>query len=304
MTQTPTFAFNKNTFAWAVDMAWDFKKNLFDCIAGLATETEQDRIDFKKLEQIVSESATKQKTATEKDSAYTYLARVALHCRQNPDSPHTKAFIEFWKTLYALFPTQNHPFESDSEFKCLLSVKDMFESTKAVYYIMHAFAYNTKFAREADYKRAMMLLINNPDATVADLMSALDICGDKKEEQIAVAIVEKCYNKVVALEKMPAEFRDNRLSGNQACDTKHKYKIKSICLDGLRAVRILLNIRAKYAMDMMDMKRFFDAAIERASEKPQNAEQPKVQMPDINDLSQFPNYARVLQSVKEAEKKR
>ena len=301
MTQTPTFAFNKNTFAWAVDMAWDFKKNLFDCVAGLAEETKQDSIEFGKLEQIVSESAAKQKTTTEKDSAHIYLARLVLHCKQNPDSPHAKAFVELWKTLYALFPTQNHPFESDSAFKCLLSVKDIFGSAKAVYYIMHAFAYNTDFAREADYKRAMMLLINNPDATVADLMSALDICGDKKEEQIAVAIAEKCYNKVVALEKTPVEFRDNRPSGNQACDTKHKYKIKSTCLDGLYAVRIMLNINPKYAMSM---KKLFDAAIERASEKTQNTEQPKVQMPDINDLSQFPNYSRVLQSVKEAEKKR
>lgn len=301
MTQTPKFAFtfNKNTFAWAVDMAWDFKKNLFDCVAGFAEETKQDSIEFEKLKQIVSESATKQKTSTEKDSAHTYLARAVLHCRQNPNSPDAKAFVELWKLLYTLFPTKNHPFESESAFKSLLAVRESFESTKAVYYIMHAFAYNTNFTREADYKRALMLLINNPEATVADLMSALDVCGDKKEEQIAVAIVEKCYNKVVAMEKMPAEFRDNRPSGNKACDTRHKYKIKSICLDGLRAVRILLNIRAKYAMDM---KKFFDDAIARASEQPQNTEQPKVQMPDINDLSQFPNYARVLNMVKETEK--
>lgn len=302
MTQTPNFVFNKNTFAWAVDAAWDFKKNLFDCVAGLAEETKQDSDDFEKVEKIVSESSAKNKIMTEKDSAQMYLAKLVIHCKQSPGSPHTKAFVELWKTLYVLFPTQNHPFESDSAFKCLLSAKDMFESTKAVYYIMHAFAYNTKFAREADYKRAMMLLINNPNATVADLMSALDICGDKKEEQIAVAIVEKCYNKVVALEKMPAAFRDNRLSGNKAYDTRYTYKIKSICLDGIRAVRILLNIRPKY--DAMDMKKFFEAAIERASEQAKKAEKPKVQMPDINDLSQFPNYAGVLQSVKEAENKR
>lgn len=294
MTQTPDFVFNKNTFAWAVNMAWDFKKHLFDCIAGLREETEADRNAFQKLEGIIANSAIIQKSNIEKDAANLYLSRLVVYCHQNPDSPQTKAFVEVWKSIYLLFPNRKRPLDSVSAFKCLLTVKDLFESEKAQYYIMHAFAHNTDFARPEDYKRALTLLAKNDKATVADLMAVLDVRSDKDEE-ISRAVVEKCYAKVVELEKMPEAFRDNRASGDKEYDTKHKYKIKSICLDALRAVKILININPKYAMDMKD---FFDKAKERVKAKP------KVEMPDINDLSQFPNYARVLESVKESEKQK
>ncbi len=292
MTQTPDFVFNKNTFAWAVNMAWDFKKHLFDCIAGLRKETESDRNAFQKLEGIIANSAIIQKSNIEKDAAALYLSRLAVHCHKNPDSPHTKAFVELWKSIYLLFPNRKRPLESVPAFKCLLSVKDLFESAKAQYYIMHAFVHNNDFARPEDYKRALTLLANNDNATVADLMAVLDVRSDM-DEKILRAVVEKCYAKVIELEKKPVAFRDNRKSGDKEYDTKYAYKINSICSDGLLAAKILVNINLKYAVDMMT---FFEKAQERVKAKP------KVDMPDIDDLSQFPNYARVLRSVKESEK--
>lgn len=297
MTQTPNFVFNKNTFAWAVDVAWDFKKNLFDCVAGLAKETKQDSDDFEKVEQIVSESSAKNKIMTEKDSAQMYLAKLVIHCKQSPGSPHTKAFVELWKSIYLLFPNRKRPLESVAAFKCLLSVQDMFESAKAVYYIMHAFAHNTDFAHPEDYKRALTLLSKNDNVTVADLMAVLDVRSDM-DEKILRAVVEKCYAKVIELEKKPVAFRDNRKSGDKEYDTKYAYKIKSICSDGLKAAKILININLKYAVDMMT---FFEKAQERVKAKPAE-DKPEIVMPDINDLSQFPHYAGVLQSVKEAKR--
>jgi len=292
MTQTPDFVFNKNTFAWAVNVAWDFKKHLFDCIAGLRKETESDKVAFQKLENIIADAGAIQKSNIEKDTATLYLSRLAVHCHKYPDSPQTKAFVELWKSIYLLFPNRKRPLESVPAFKCLLSVKDLFESAKAQYYIMHAFAHNNDFARPEDYKRALTLLANNDNATVADLMAVLDVRSDM-DEKILRAAVEKCYAKVIELEKKPVAFRDNRKSGDKEYDTKYAYKIKTICLDGLRAAKILVNINPKYAVDMMT---FFEKAQERVKAKP------KVEMPDIDDLSQFPNYARVLQSVKESEK--
>ena len=294
MTQTPDFVFNKNTFAWAVNMAWDFKKHLFDCIAGLRKETESDRNAFQKLENFIADAGAIQKSNIEKDTATLYLSRLAIHCYKNPNSPQTKAFVELWKSIYLLFPNRKRPLESVSAFKCLLSVKDLFESAKAQYYIMHAFAHNNDFARPEDYKRALTLLANNDNATVADLMAVLDVRSDM-DEKILRAVVEKCYAKVIELEKKPVAFRDNRKSGDKEYDTKYAYKIKSICSDGLKAAKILININLKYAVDMMT---FFEKAQERVKAKP------KIEMPDINDLSQFPNYARVLESVKESEKQK
>jgi hypothetical protein len=300
MTQTPTFAFNKNTFAWAIDIAWDFKKHLFDCIAGLREETESDRNAFQKLEGIIANSAIIQKSNIEKDAATLYLSRLVLYCHKNPNSPQTKAFVEVWKSIYLLFPNRKRPLESVAAFKCLLSVQDLFESKKAQYYIMHAFANYTNFERQADKMRALTTLaLNNEHATVADLMAVLDLRSDM-DEKIARAIVEKCHKKVVEMEKMPVEFRDKRSSGDKEYNTKYAYKIKNICSNGMDAVRILMNICPKYAIDKKD---FFTKAMERAKTKPAE-DKPEIVMPDINDLSQFPNYSRVLQSVKEAEKKR
>lgn len=292
MTQTPDFVFNKNTFAWAVNMAWDFKKHLFDCIAGLRKETESDKVAFQKLETVIAEAGAIQKSNIEKDAAALYLSRLAVHCHKNPDSPHTKAFVELWKSIYLLFPNRKRPLESAPAFKCLLSVKDLFESTKAQYYIMHAFAHNNDFARPEDYKRALTLLANNSNATVADLMAVLDVRSDM-DEKILRAVVDKCYAKITELEKKPIAFRDNRASGDKEYDTQYAYKIKTICSDGLQAAKILVNINPRYAMDMM---MFFENAKERAKAKP------KLEMPDINDLSQLSNCARLVQSVKESEK--
>ncbi len=292
MIQTPDFVFNKNTFAWAVSMAWDFKKYLFDCFVGLREETENDKAAFLKLENIVADAGAIQKSNIEKDMATLYLSRLAVHCHKNPDSPQTKAFVELWKSIYLLFPNRKRPLESVPAFKCLLSVQDLFESTKAQYYIMHAFAHNNEFACPEDYKRALTLLANNSNATVADLMAVLDVRSDM-DEKILRAVVDKCYAKVVELEKTPVAFRDNRPSGDKEYDTKYAYKIKTICSDGLKAAKILINISPRYAVDM---KKFFEKAQERVKAKP------KVEMPDINDLSQFPNYPRVVQSVKESEK--
>lgn len=276
-------------------MAWDFKKYLFDCFVGLRQETENDKVAFQKLENFIADANIIQKSNIEKDAATLYLSKLALHCHKNPDSPQTKAFVEMWKSICLLFPNKKRPFDSVSAFKCLLTVKDLFESKKAQYYIMYAFAHNTDFAHPEDYKRALTLLATKNDkATVADLMAVLDVRSDKDEE-ISRAVVEKCYAKVVELEKMPEAFRDNRASGDKEYDTKYAHKIKSVCLDGLRAIKILININPKYAMDM---KMFFDKAMERVKTKP------KIEMPDINDLSQFPNYARVLESVKESEKQK
>jgi len=304
MTQTPDFLFNKNTFAWAVNMAWDFKKHLFDCIAGIKKETESDKNTFQKLENNITDSAAiqktniekdsaTQKTNIEKDSATLYLSRLAVYCHKNPNSPQTKAFVEVWKSIYLLFPNRARPLDSVSAFKTLLAVKDLFESKKAQYYIMHAFAHNTDFARPEDYKRALTLLANNDNATVVDLMGVLDVRSDM-DEKILRMIVEKCYNAIIELENMPVNFRNNRPSGNKDYDTKYAYKIYSICSDALRAIKILININPKYAMDM---KIFFNKAMENVKAKP------KVEMPDINDLSQFPNCARFLQSVKANESK-
>ena len=292
MTQTPDITFNKKTFAWAIDVAWDFKKDLFDCIAGLKPETEIDKRALDDLAKFVDGKTQNRKLGTEKDSATWYLANLVIFCKHNPNSQKTKAFVELWKQIYLLFPTKNRPIESVPAFKCLLTVKDVFESTKAQYYIMHAFAYYTDFGRQADKTRALTALVNNENATVADLMGVLEVRSDM-DERIARAIVEKCHRKVVELEKLPAELRDNRPSSDKAYDTRHTYKIKSACLDGIHAVRILLNICPKYAVEMKD---FFEKALDRATVKP------KVVMPDINDLTQFPNYARVLNLVKEEEK--
>ncbi len=294
MTQTPDFVFNKNTFAWAVNMAWDFEKHLFDCIAGLRKETESDKLAFQKLETVIADANAKQKLNIEKDSANLYLSRLAVHCHKNPDSQQTKAFVELWKLIFPLFPNKQRPLESVSAFKCLLTtVKDLFESKKAQYYIMHAFAHNNNFERPEDYKRALTLLATkNDNATIADLMAVLDVRSDKDEE-ILRAVVEKCYAKVVELEKVPAAFRDNRKSGDADYKTKYAYKVKSFCLDALRAIRMLNNISPRYAMNMKD---FFEKAMERAKAKP------KIEMPDINDLSQFPRHAAVLQSVRDSDK--
>lgn len=299
MTQTPIFMFNKKVFAWAVDTAWDFKMDLFDYIARIKPGTGREKLAFQKLETIVSGRTAIVKSNIEKDSANLYLATLALYCYKNPDSLQTKAFIDLWKSIYLLFPNKQRALEPVPAFKCLLTVKDLFASTKAQYYIMHAFAYNTSFTRQDDYKRALTLLVNNPNATVTDLKAVLDV-RDDMDEKIARAIVEKCYSKVVELEKKPEKMRNNRPSGNKDYSTKYAYKIKSICQDGILATRILLNINLKYAMEM---KTFFEKAMERAKTKPVEDE-PKVVMPDINDLTQFPNYARLLSQVKEQERKK
>ena len=292
MTQTPDIEFKKNVFAWAMDVAWDFKKDLFDCIAGLKPETEADKRALDDLVKIINDKKALNKSSVERDAAVYYLTRLVMYCKQNPDSPKTKDVIDLWKAICLLFPTKQRPLESVAAFKCLLTVKDLFESPMAQYYIMHAFAHHTIFERQADKTRALTALANNEHATVADLMVVLDLRSDM-DERIARAIVEKCHKKVVELEKLPAELRDNRPSSDKAYDTRHTYKIKSACLDGIHAVRILLNICPKYAVEMKD---FFEKAMDRAAVKP------KVVMPDINDLTQFPNYARVLNLVKEEEK--
>ena len=123
-------------------------------------------------------------------------------------------------------------------------------------------------------------MANNINATVPDLWIVLDV-RDDIDEKIAFAIIEKCYAKVVELENKPAEFRNNRPSGNKEFPTRHAYQINSICADGIRATNIMMNINPKYAMEK---KKFFNEAIKRAAEQ----SKPKVVMPDINDLSQFP----------------
>lgn len=286
MTQTPDFVFNKNTFAWAVNMAWDFKKHLFDCIVGLRKENESDKRAFQKLESVIADANAIQKSNIEKDAATLYLSRLAIYCHQTPDSQQTKAFVEMWKSICLLFPNKKRPFDSVSAFKCLLTVKDLFESKKAQYYIMYAFAHNTDFARPEDYKRALTLLANNDNATVADLMNVLDVRSDM-DEKILRRIVEKCYTQITELEKMPVAFRDNRPCGDEDGETRYTYKIKSICSDGLHAARVLFNISPRYANEMKD---FFEKAKERAKAKPKEQET-KVQ-----------SRALVLRSVKEAEK--
>ena len=298
MTQTPDVEFNKNTFAWAIDIAWDFKKDLFDCIAGLKPETKEDKRAFGGLAKIINDKKPVKGLNVEKDAANFYLARFVLYCKHNPNSPKTKAFVDLWKAIYLLFPTKQRPLESVPAFKCLLTVKDLFESPMAQYYIMHAFANYTNFERQADKMRALTTLaLNNEHATVADLMAVLDLRSDM-DEKIARAIVEKCHKKVVEMEKMPVEFRDKRSSGDKEYNTKYAYKIKNICSNGMDAVRILMNICPKYAIDKKD---FFTKAMERAKTKPAE-DKPEIVMPDINDLTQFPNYARVLNLVKEEEK--
>ena len=298
MTQTPTYVFRKNTFAWAVDMARDFKKQLFDCVAGLATETAQDKAAFAELEQMISnEKQQKVKKLTgEKDSAYLYLANTVIFCRNNPDSPQTKAFVELWKSLCLLFPTTKRPVETFVDaFKSVGVVKDLFESTKAQYYILHAFANHNHFSRQADFARALTVVANNEHATVVDLFAVLEERSDI-DEKIATAIVEKCCQKIEKLQKIPVAFRDNRMSGNKVYDTRYSYQMKSICLDGKRATRILLGLSSKYAIEK---QKFFNDTLEKLTkEMAEHAE--KAKMPDINDLSQFPHYATLLKQAKEA----
>ena len=128
---------------------------------------------------------------------------------------------------------------------------------------------------------------------MADLFAVLDARSDI-DEKIASAIVEKCCQKIKKLQKMPGAFRDNRMSGNKLYDIRYSYQIKSICMDGMRATRILLGLRPKYAIEM---QRFFEETLDKLLEEmTEHAE--KVSMPDINDLSQFPRYAMLLKQVK------
>lgn len=277
MTQTPNFVFNKNTFAWALDMAWDFKKDLFDCIAGFREMTDNDKKILTNLEKLVSV-----KEYSERDAANAYLARAAIFCANNPNSPQTKSLIELWQSVYFLFPNKKRPLDSVSAFKCLLGVKDLFQSTKAQYYIMHAFANHTECLRTSDKVRALTMLANNKHATVADLNALLKMRYDM-DSKIATKIVEQCYAKIIEMEKLPVEFRNNRPSGNKDYATKYAYKVKCICEDALDAIKILLNINPRYAIEK---KKFFDDAIVQAKTKYET----KIEMPDINDLFQFPRH--------------
>ena len=297
MTQTPKYVFNKNTFAWAVDTAWDFKKYLFDYVAGINSQVDCAE-NFAELENFISDANKSKKKKDEKDSAYLYLANTVIFCKNNPDSPQAKAFTETWKQLHVLFPTLYRPIERfDEAFKTAVTLKDLFTSTKAQYYILHAFANYNEFSKESDKKRALTLIYNNEHATVADLRAILEI-RDDMDEKIATAIVEKCKQKIEFLQKIPSGLRDNRMSGNKTFDTKYSYKIKSICLDGRDAARMLLGPRAKYAIEMMT---FFKQILDKLTEE--SAERAKApEMPDINDLSKYPNYASVLQAVKAEEK--
>jgi len=300
MTRTPDYTFNKNSFAWAIDMAWDFKKELFDCVAGLKNVTAKDKTKFENLKSIISRIKASHKTNTEKDSAFLYLAQTVIYCAEHPESSQTKAFTELWKALYLLFPTEYRQTESfDAAFKSLAVLKDLFESTKAQYYILHAFARHNNFSQQSDYKRALTLVANNECATIVDLFAVLDVRIDM-DEKIATAVIEKCKQKIEQLQKVPVELRDNRMSGNKTYNTRYAYMMKNICSYGRRASRMLSGLKAKYAIEMMA---FFDKMLAQLAEE--SAENTKVEkVPNINDLSQYPNYAKLLQSVKESDKNR
>lgn len=92
-------------------MAWDFKKDLFDCIAGFRQITERDKTKIQNLKNKISMIAASSKTSTEKDAAFLYLARTAIFCIEHPDSPQTKAFIDLWKSVYLLFPNNKRPLD-------------------------------------------------------------------------------------------------------------------------------------------------------------------------------------------------
>lgn len=97
------------------------------------------------------------------------------------------------------------------------------------------------------------------------------------------------------MQKVPVALRDNRMSGNKTYNTRYSYMVKNICLDGIRATRILLGLKAKY---VVEMKAFFDKVLEELPQE--SVDDTKAEkMPDINDLSQYPNYARLLKQVKE-----
>lgn len=227
-----------------------------------------------------------------------YLHQVVFFAKKNPDAPQTKALIDLWKAIYTLFPHKDRPLDSVAGFAVFGELKNILPDTKAQYYALHAFAHNAGLTKEADIKRALTVLAKNENSTVVDLKELLIVRNDM-DDKIARDIITKSEQKLEQLQKLPESKRDNRLSGEKGGLTKYETAVKKVCEDGIYAADILMSLEAKVALDA---KHKFKKVINEITQKKTVVElKPGETMPDIDDLSQFPHYAKLLQQVKEQE---
>ena len=303
MTQTPTFVFDKTKFVKALDSVWDFDKIVFDCIAGLRPEDTKAKKAFQDIETVMHDTKkfvdlwrVQHRADFIEDKLY--LHQVVFFAKKNPDAPQTKALIDLWKAIYALFPHKNRPLDSVAGFAVFGELKNILPDTRAQYYALHAFAHNAGLTKESDIKRALTVLAKNENSTVVDLKELLNVRGDM-DDKIARDIIAKSEQKLEQLQKMPESKRDNRLSGEQGGLTKYETAVKKVCEDGIDAANILMSLEAKVALDA---KHKFKKVIDEITKKKTVVDlKPGETMPDINDLLQFPHYAKLLKQVKEQE---
>ncbi len=302
MTQTPTFVFDKTKFLKALDSVWDFNKILFDCIAGICPEDTKAKMAFQDVETVMHDVKKfaelwrlQHKADLTEDKLY--LHQVVFFAKKNPEAPQTKALIDLWKAIYTLFPHKDRPLDSVAGFAVFGELKNILPDTKAQYYALHAFAHNAGLTKEADIKRALTVLAKNENSTIVDLKEVLNV-RDDMDDKIAREIIAKSEQKLEQLQKLPESKRDNRLSGEKGGLTK--YEIAKVCEDGIFAADILMSLEAKVALDAK--QKFKKVINEITQEKTVVELKPGETMPDIDDLSQFPHYAKLLQQVKEQEK--
>lgn len=302
MTQTPQFVFDRIKFVKALDSVWDFNKSLFDCIAGICPEDTKAKMAFQDVETVMHDVKKfaelwrlQHKADLTEDKLY--LHQVVFFAKKNPEAPQTKALIDLWKAIYTLFPHKDRPLDSVAGFAVFGELKNILPDTKAQYYALHAFAHNAGLTKEADIKRALTVLAKNENSTIVDLKEVLNV-RDDMDDKIAREIIAKSEQKLEQLQKLPESKRDNRLSGEKGGLTK--YEIAKVCEDGIFAADILMSLEAKVALDAK--QKFKKVINEITQEKTVVDLKPGETMPDINDLSQFPHYAKLLQQVKEQEK--
>lgn len=303
MTQTPTFVFDKTKFLKALDSVRDFNKILFDCIAGICPEDTKAKMAFQDVETVMHDVKKfaelwrlQHKADLTEDKLY--LHQVVFFAKKNPEAPQTKALIDLWKAIYTLFPHKDRPLDSVAGFAVFGELKNILPDTKAQYYALHAFAHNAGLTKEADIKRALTVLAKNENSTIVDLKKLLNV-RDDMDDKIAREIIAKSEQKLEQLQKLPESKRDNRLSGEKGGLTKYETAVKKVCEDGIYAADILMSLEAKVALDA---KYKFKKVIKELTQKKTVVElKPGETMPDIDDLSQFPHYAKLLQQVKEQE---
>lgn len=298
MTLTPDSIFDKNQFVYALDLAPDFNRALFDCIAGIKKETVQDKMAFQDVETVMHDLKKfyvmwEIKSNSNVADAKSFLYNTVFVAKRNPETQQAKDLIDLWKSIYLFFPHKERSVDSVTAFGLISNkvLQNILSDGQAQYHVLHAFAHHAGLTKGPDIKRAFTLVANNEFATVNDLQDVLHV-RDDMDEKYARMIVERCKNRVETLQKLPVTESDNRSSGAKDSRNERDNEIKQACLDGMMATSILLSLAPKYAIDM---KQYFQNIMDRMIEQAIAA---RVQMPDINDLSQFPHYAAVLQQVK------